>query len=420
MSQRKRSATIVTAFILLILLTFHAAYTRLRAQIAVIEAEVSDIRGLERLQETTLNFRTRAEIQAESDASAEEEVSDETERLMAFYRALDLVSPDLDLVETWREYFDANVAGYFEFEAEEITILRAPGTQYGPLSFFERLTYGHEFMHVLQDQHYDLKQLWEHVGESENFDLALATGALVEGDAEAVEWLLFARQATRISERQFEYIVRKAEQASTVSGASKQAPAVIEAAFNFPYEQGKAFVDSLIESGSWERVHQAFTSDPPQSTEQIYHPERYLAGEAPIDLSLPDARAIIGDGRRQVYDSAVGEFYLRQHLMTNLSRSRAARAATGWGGDRLRIYKDSATGELIWLWHLAWDSAGEAVEFAEEYRRFLDRRSARAEADGRCWSRETTHCFRQIGESETRISMAADRETALALLQLDV
>ena len=421
MPQRKRSATIITAFILLILLTFHAAQSIRQTQIAEIESEVSAIRGLERLQETTLTFRTRAQIQADSDASAEESNStdDYLERLVAFYRALDLVSPDLDLAAAFREYYSANVAGYFEIEAEEITILRKPGTQYAPLTFFERLLYAHEFMHVLQDQHYDLKQLWERVGASENFDLALATEALIEGDANAVEWEVMDRLLIDISDRQFDYLIRQEEQATPVPDASKQTPAVIEAAFYFPYEQGETFVDRLVERDGWERVHQAFTSDPPQSSEQIYHPERYLAADEPIAISLPDFSEIIGDGLRQVYDSAVGEFYLRQHLMTNLSRSRAARAATGWGGDRLRIYTDSATGELIWLWHLAWDSAGEAVEFAEEYSRFLNRRSARAEADGRCWSRETTHCFRQIGESETRISMAADRETALALLQLD-
>lgn len=421
LSQRKRSATIIIAFILLILLTFHAAQSIRQMQIAEIEAEVSAIRGLERLQETTLTFRTRAQIQADSDASAEESNSpdDDLERLVAFYRALDLAPPGLDLAAAFREFYTANVVGYFKFAENEITILRKPGTQYAPLTFFERLTYAHEFMHVLQHQHYDLKQLWERVGASENFDLALATDALIEGDADAVEWEVLDRQWIRISDRQLDYMIRQAEQVMPVPNPSTHVPAAIQAALRFPYEQGKAFVDSLVENAGWESLHQAFTSDPPQSTEQIYHPERYLAADEPIAISLPDFSEIIGDGPRQVYDSAVGEFYLRQHLMTNLSRSRAARAATGWGGDRLRIYTDSATGELIWLWHLAWDSAGEAVEFAEEYRRFLNRRSARAEADGRCWSRETTHCFRQISESETRISMAADRETALALLQLD-
>jgi len=418
MSQRKRSVIVIAAFILFVALTLYAAQNRLRAQIAEIEREVSDIRGLERLRETTLAFRSRDQILAEG---AEEPPSpdEDMERLYAFYRALDLIPPDLDLAQAFREYLSANVAGYFEFEAEEITILRKPRMQHAPLTIFERLLYAHEFVHVLQDQHYDLKQIWERVGDSENFDLWLATDALIEGDAETVTWDVLDLLIARLSARELDYLWRQAEQAMSVADSPQQAPAVIAAAVNFPYEHGEAFVRQLVERFGWERVHLAFTSDPPQSTEQIYHPERYLAGEPPIEVSLPDFSEIIGDEPRQVYDGAVGEFYLRQHLMTNLKQTRAAAAASGWGGDRLRIYKDSAADELLWVWHLVWDGEGDAFEFAEAYRRFLDLRYDPVQADGRCWRQETTHCLRQIGERETRISMAADQDTALALLALD-
>ncbi|MCY3798262.1 MAG: hypothetical protein OXG84_10655 [Chloroflexi bacterium] len=428
MSQRNRSVIIIVAFILLIALTFHAAHARLQTQIAEIESEVSDIRGLERLGETTLTFRARDHIRAERGAPDEEASSpdeeapspdDGLERFIAFFRALELAPPELDLEAAFREYYSANVIGYYQFEGEEITILRQPGRQFAPLTFFERLIYAHEYMHVLQDQHYDLKQIWERVGKSENFDLNLATNALIEGDAEAVEWEVLDRLLTRMSDRELDYIIRQAEQGMTVMGASMPMPQAIEAAFRFPYEQGIEFVRSLVESAGWERVHQAFTSDRPQSSEQIYHPERYLAGDAPISISLPDFSEIIGDGHRQVYDSAVGEFYLRQHLMTNLRRTHAEAAASGWGGDRLRIYKNSAADELLWVWHLAWDGVKDASEFAGAYRRFLDLRYERVESRQGCWRLETTRCFARINETETRISMARNPETALALLDSD-
>lgn len=421
MSQRKRSIAIITAFLLLILLTLHAAHALLQRQIAEIESEVSDIRGLERLGETTLTFRARDHIQAERGAPDEEAPSpdDGMQRFIAFFRALELAPPELDLEAAFREYYSANVVGYYDFEGAEITILRERGRQYAPLTFFERLIYAHEYLHVLQDQHYDLTQIWERVGENENFDLNLATNALIEGDAEAVEWEVLDRLLTRMSDRELDYLIRQAEQVMTAPGASKPMPQAIEEAFNFPYEQGMEFVRHLVESAGWERVHQAFTSDPPLSTEQIYHPQRYLAGEAPINVSLPDFSEIVGDGLLPVYDSAAGEFYLRQHLMTKLTPTRAAAAASGWGGDRLRIYKDSAADELLWVWHLVWDGAGDASEFVGAYRRFLDLRYERVGSHQGCWSLETTHCFAEINEIETRISMAPDQETALALLQLE-
>jgi hypothetical protein len=412
---------IIAAFIVLLLLTIHAAQARLQTQIAEIESEVSDIRGLERLGETTLTFRARAHIQAERPAPDEEASApdDDLQRYIAFVHALELAPPELDLQAAFRDYHSVNVLGYYEFEGQAITILREPGRQYAPLTFFERFIYAHEYLHVLQDQHYDLTQIMQRVGESANFDLNLATNALIEGDAEAVEWEVFERLLKRMSDRQLDYLFRQPVQVMTAPVASKTLPPAIKAALIFPYAEGMKFVRRLVESAGWERVHQAFTSDPPQSTEQIYHPQRYLAGEAPIDVSLPDVSEIIGDGLRLVYNSAAGEFYLRQHLMTKLRPPRAAAAASGWGGDRLRIYKDSVTGELLWIWHLVWDGAADASEFAGAYRRFLDLRYERLASRQGCWSQETTHCFARINEIETRISMAPDAATALALLRLE-
>ena len=423
MSKRKRSHIIITALILLMALAFRVRYALLQAQIAAIEADVSDIRGLERLQDTTLTFLSREQVKAEFRASDEETDSqDDSQDIFAFYRALELVPPELDLEAVFLDFYTANVAGYYQFEDNEISVLRPSGTQYAPLSFIERLTYAHEFAHVLQDQHYDLSQFWERVAESDdgnNFDRILATSALIEGDAETVEWELLDRLLMRMSDRELDYLIRQSEQAISVRAKPKHVPAVIQAAFYFPYEQGKKFVDTLVARLGWDGLHQAFTSKPPQSTEQIYHPERYLAGEGPIAVSLPDLSEIIGEGWTLRYDNVVGEFYLRQHLDTLLDNEYVPTLASGWGGDRMQLYVDDAGGDLLWVLHLVWDSPRDASQFSEAYQKYLNHRYAAASAAGSCWTDAETRCFRQLNDIETRISYAIDPNMALSLLLID-
>ena len=420
MSKRKRSLIIITALILLMALAFRLRYALLLAQIAAIEVEVSDIRELERLQDTTLTFLTHERFKAETDAPADENDSgDDSEHIFAFYRALDLLPPEIDLEAVFLDFYTANVAGYYEFEGNEITILRPPGAQYAPLSFFERLTYAHEFTHVLQDQHYDLPQFWERAVESDDgdsFDLMLATNALIEGDAERVEWELLDRLLMRMSDRELDYLIRQSEQAISRPATPKHVPAVIQAAFYFPYEQGEKFVNTLVARMGWDGLHQAFTSEPPQSTEQIYHPERYLAGEAPIAVSLPDLSEIVGEGWTQRYDNIVGEFYLRQHLDTLLDNADVRTATSGWGGDRMQIFVDDVSGDLLWVLHLVWDTPRDASEFSEVYQKYLNHRYADIPPVGSCWTDAETHCFRQLNDIETRISYAIDPNMALSLL----
>jgi hypothetical protein len=66
-----------------------------------------------------------------------------------------------------------------------------------------------------------------------------------------------------------------------------QAPRVIRESLLFPYQEGLNWTRALYKEGGWSQVSQAFTNLP-QSTEQIMHPEKYLAHEAPVKVTLPD------------------------------------------------------------------------------------------------------------------------------------
>ena len=95
-----------------------------------------------------------------------------------------------------------------------------------------------------------------------------------------------------------------AEQADAGLVASTQrtperdaAPAVIRQSMLFPYEQGLRFVRTLYAQGGWDAVNDAYR-DPPRSTEQLLHPERYLGDrDQPEKVEVADFAAARGRPR---------------------------------------------------------------------------------------------------------------------------
>ena len=71
----------------------------------------------------------------------------------------------------------------------------------------------------------------------------------------------------------------------------------MENAFLFPYREGAQFVAALLDVGWWPAVNAAYL-DPPVSTEQILHPEKYIQNprDDPQTVLLPDLRDELDDG----------------------------------------------------------------------------------------------------------------------------
>jgi hypothetical protein len=201
----------------------------------------------------------------------------------------------------------------------------------------------------------------------------------------------------------------------TESPIFDNAPPVFANDLIFPYTSGYEFMQTLYNQGGFDAIDEAW-ANPPQSTEQILHPDRYFAGDMPQLVSVAPLTDTLGTGWRQLDQDVFGEFYLRQYLEQQLPATQVDSAASGWGGDQYAVYWNEDAGELVMVLRLAWDSAQDGEEFATalaDYTTATYGGPGRVESDGGvCWQGSDVTCFFRLGDQSFIV-----RAPTLALAQ---
>jgi hypothetical protein len=221
---------------------------------------------------------------------------------------------------------------------------------------YARITLAHELTHAVTDQHHDLTRADRLAAAGGREDELAAYTGLVEGDAS----LLMQRYATErlTPQEQADAALAIARDGTPMRDA---APAALRETMLFPYQEGLRFVQTLYQRGGWPAVDRAYR-DPPTTTEQLLHPERYLGTrDRPQPVAVPDLSGRLGGGWRPAADASFGEFNARLLLRGGSGAAGAAAAAEGWDGGRLRTFQRGGGTALVI--RTVWDSRAEAAEF---------------------------------------------------------
>jgi hypothetical protein len=80
---------------------------------------------------------------------------------------------------------------------------------------------------------------------------------------------------------------------------------------------------------------------------------------------------LFGEGYELVYEDSLGELEVSVYFAQAAGERQAARAAHGWGGDRLYAYRD-ADGVIAIVWISTWDDESEAIQAEEAALRVLN------------------------------------------------
>jgi hypothetical protein len=221
----------------------------------------------------------------------------------------------------------------------------------------------HEYVHALQDQHFDLLKLLD--ARPYNFDRAEATFAVVEGDAMNVQR---RREQTNAvwSRRTLEEIGRNEDARFGDYRREIGAffPPLLTETFIFRYRDGTRFVEAVRRSRGTRGVDDLLRR-PPASSEQILHPEKYFAGEPPREVTLGE-EPFAANNWKVAAATPLGELGMRGLLLKSLPAAEARRAAAGWGGDRAYLF-ERARSTPLFVWKTLWDKPEEAAEFFRAY-----------------------------------------------------
>ncbi|MDP8923122.1 MAG: hypothetical protein M3O34_09645 [Chloroflexota bacterium] len=266
---------------------------------------------------------------------------------------LGLIPAGFDLRRFQMEVLREHVGSLYDREQRRLIVV-ADGA---PPSVLDKAILAHEAAHALQDQHFDLRRLLPAQGASA--DGRMAATALVEGDA-MLTMTQWGRRFLTPDEK------LSLDEPRPSSGVLAAAPLIVRAELEFPYLEGQYFAIQLYQEGGFAAIDRAL-ADPPRSTEQIIHPEKYLAREAPRQVDLPPLSGALGGSTwRLLRTDVLGELVLRVLIQETLDWPAAEVAATGWGGDAYAVLEDGAGRRLV-VADTAWDSEADAAEFFNAY-----------------------------------------------------
>jgi hypothetical protein len=285
--------------------------------------------------------------------AASEELTPEAAFLVGF----DFVPPPSKRggVATMDDVLKEQVVGFYDHDLDRVFVPDVRLKSEDEL-FEQRAVLAHEVQHALQAQHFgSLKP-------AASSDEAIAHLALLEGDAMvAMGALLGAEAGAPVGRtlRRIAEVTKRVPLANVTRGEERKqldkALDLTRKRLEFPYEEGMLFVSDIYRTGGFPLVDRMYAT-PPQSTAQILHPTKYLAGELPRPIADPKLA-----GYTAATIDTLGELDTRILLSRCLDPVTAERAARGWAGDRFGVFVGAGR-RLSVAWISAWDSEADAEE----------------------------------------------------------
>jgi hypothetical protein len=384
-----------------------AAAPRAPAAVRAVQSDIAELRGLRFRRPVPVTIESPDKLARRLLRTLDEE-TDEARKAREG-RALAVLGelpPGTDLPRLLRRIQAESVLGYYlpgRPPKGRLFVRSSRG-----LDPYARIILAHELTHAVTDQHFDLTRSDRLAAAVGRDDEETAYAAVAEGDA------------TLVMQRYLRERLTAAEQAAAGLAAAGDrtprrdaAPAAIREAMLFPYQDGFRFVFRLYQAGGWAAVNRAYR-DPPTSTEQILHPDRYLGRrDRPQQVTVPDVSARLGAGWGRGTVIGFGELDARLLLGTRLPQSTTEAAAAGWDGGRLRTFERA--GRTALALRTVWDSTAEAAEFCTALTRWATARFG-ATTTPRRWSAQSQHTALRCQGPRVTLLSAPDPTTFHRLL----
>jgi hypothetical protein len=279
-----------------------------------------------------------------------------------------LVPQDFNLARESGDLITEQAAAFYDYRKKRLFVMDTTSS-----TDEQRLALAHELAHALADQQHPLKKYLRDAKDDED---ATARQAVVEGQATWLSWAYLSRRAGRKAEVPAALLDELANSAGA-SGDNfpvfSQAPLYIRESLTFPYTEGMRFQDAVFRrlgSAAFERVFR----DPPHDSQQIIHPDIYLAAKAatsPVVVTLESAVGKDAHRFHKIGEGDIGEFDFSVLLRQFIGEREGREAASHWRGGNYRLYENKETKAPLLAHASEWDSPEGARAFFMLYQKVL-------------------------------------------------
>jgi hypothetical protein len=323
-----------------------------------IERDVASIRDLPFSQPVVYDVLDRAGIRQVVAGKLSEQYTDEEIRNVSTgLSAFGLLPPDFPLKDTYINLLGEQIAAFYDQHQHKLFMFQDASLENAQ----NRVILAHELTHALQDQNFGLLKL--PLEQKDNDDAAAAASALIEGDATLVmsqymakdlTWHTFADTVTYSATQSMEQI--------------RKAPHYLREMLVFPYIKGQQFCTAVFARGGFPALSAVY-ADPPSSTAQILHPEKYFpeTRENPIPVNFADTTF---RGEKPLDENVLGEMGCRILFSRSAAADTADDTAAGWRGDRYLVFDH---GNVL-VWRTIWRSSEAATAAVAAFRSVCDER----------------------------------------------
>jgi hypothetical protein len=342
---------------------------QLKEQIALI----TEITGLEARKQVPVETLSREAWKAWVDEQVKEQSKpEEIRRDEILLKMFGLVPRDFDLRKTTVDLLGEQAAAVYDHRRKRMIFVEGAET-----AGMEESVLIHELSHAVADQHFDMGRFLDKGPKSDEQQFARL--AVVEGQA---MWIMAEAMLKRMGQtlagngKALESMLpAMGQMAASQYPVFSGAPLYMRETLLFPYSGGMVFQQAVVDRMG-KAAFREVLRNPPVSTQQILHPDKYFAGAKPSAVTLPPAPA---RGYKRWSMGDLGEFDLLLLLREGGMEEQAARRlSAGWRGGAYELMESREGKRPLLRWALALDGEESAAAVLAGYRQLLEKKAGGA------------------------------------------
>jgi len=331
-------------------------------EINVVLKELSDITGFRIRKQLPFALITRDQVNQYLKEQIQQSVKpDEIRAEETTLKKFGFAPADFNLKQTTIDLLTEQAAAFYDFKRKKLFISDWATVNMRDVALI------HELAHALADQNFPI-QKFTNKGP-DNSESSLAREAVVEGQA---SWLMLevgARRAGRtLADPQTarEFLETTGDSQTSEYPVFNKAPLYLRRTLMFPYDEGEKFQQAVFLRDGKPAFGRVFR-DPPISTTQIEHPDRYFEH---TPLTSPDLPKPVKHAKPFV-EGVMGELETRILLEQYVSAEMAEALGPKLKGADYRVDETKPGHRMTLVYASEWADEDTASRYFEAYEKVL-------------------------------------------------